>query len=133
MSGAAQPSPNVTENTAGPLVVGTARLDSVDLLRGLVMAIMALDHVRDFFGYLPFAPEDFGYTWLTLFFTRWITHFCAPCFFFLAGTGAFLSRKEGPQLANFLWKRGLWLVFLELTVIGFAWLFMPAPGYGGVI
>src|SRR6266513_115994 len=112
MGSTPQPSrtPSVTEKTAGPLVVGTARLDSVDLLRGLVMAIMALDHVRDFFGYLPFAPEDLRYTWPTLFFTRWITHFCAPCFFFLAGTGAFLSRKEGPQLANFLWKRGLWLV-----------------------
>jgi uncharacterized membrane protein len=133
MGSAPQASPNVTEKTAGPLVVGTSRLNSVDLLRGLVMAIMALDHVRDYFTHLQFAPEDLRFTWGTLFFTRWITHFCAPCFFFLAGTGAFLSRKKGAELASFLWKRGLWLVFLELTVIGVAWTFLPAPGYGGVI
>jgi len=126
-------SPNITEEIAGPLVVGTSRLDSVDLLRGLVMAIMALDHVRDYLSYLRFAPEDLQATWPALFFTRFITHFCAPCFFFLAGTGAFLSRKEGPQLANFLWKRGLWLVFVELTIVGFAWTFVFPWGYGGVI
>ena len=106
------------------------RLDSVDLLRGLVMVIMALDHVRDYFSYLRFAPEDLSHTFGALFFTRWITHFCAPSFFFLAGTGAYLSLGKGKhpaQLSSFLWKRGLWLVFLELTVVGFGWTFIPRP------
>src|SRR3954463_13602646 len=127
MSSAPQPSPNITEKTAGPLVVGTARLNSVDLLRGLVMAIMALDHVRDYFTHLQFQPEDMRSTYPALFFTRFITHFCAPCFFFLAGTGAFLSRKKGAELSNFLWKRGLWLIVLEFTVIGYAWTFFIPP------
>src|SRR3954465_13870280 len=125
MSSAAQPSPSVTESTAGPFVVGTSRLNSIGLLRGLVMAIMALDHVRDYFTPLQFQPEDMRFTYPALFFTRFITHFCAPCFFFLAGTGAFLSRKQGAELSDFLWKRGLWLIFLEFTVIAFAWTFLP--------
>src|SRR3954462_10513059 len=130
MSSAPQPSPNITEKTAGPLVVGTSRLDSVDLLRGLVMAIMALDHVRDYLTHLQFQPEDIRFTYPALFFTRFITHFCAPCFFFLAGTGAFLSKKRGAELSNFLWKRGLWLIFLELTLISFGWTFLPRPTLG---
>jgi uncharacterized membrane protein len=99
------------------------RIDSVDLLRGLVMAIMALDHTRDYFTNLRFAPEDLSQTYGALFFTRWITHFCAPTFFFLAGTGMFLSRKRGWDLSKFLVTRGIWLVFLELTLISFAWTF----------
>src|SRR5438874_9055140 len=94
---------------SGPAVVSAARLNSVDLLRGLVMAIMALDHTRDYFTNLSFQPEDLSQTYGALFFTRWITHFCAPTFFFLAGTGAYLSKKRGAELSNFLWKRGLWL------------------------
>src|SRR5688500_13644648 len=88
------------------------RLDSVDLLRGVVMVIMALDHVRDFFSSARFDPTDLRLTSPELFFTRFITHYCAPVFVFLAGTGAFLSRKPKKDLARFLLTRGLWLVFL---------------------
>jgi len=129
MGSAPRPSsvPVANESTAGTLVVGTSRLNSVDLLRGLIMVIMALDHVRDYFTYLPFQPEDIRFTWGALFFTRWITHFCAPVFFFLAGTGAFLSKKTGAELSNFLWKRGLWLIVLEFTLYLYAWTFTFQP------
>ena len=98
------------------------RFDSIDLMRGLAMIFMALDHVRDFFNHeaLLFSPTDLGETTAALFFTRWITHFCAPIFFFLAGTGAFLSLMRGKtkgELARFLLTRGLWLVALELTFV----------------
>src|SRR3954462_286651 len=109
------------------------RLKSVDLLRGLVMAIMALDHVRDFTTNVRFAPEDMQYTYPALFFTRWITHFCAPVFFFLAGTGAYLSKKKGAEQSEFLWKRGLWLIVLQFTLLQFAWTFVPTPGSATVI
>jgi uncharacterized membrane protein len=111
------------------------RIDSIDILRGLVMVIMALDHTRDFFSYLRFEPENLSRTWYALFFTRWITHFCAPLFFFLAGTGAFFygRRRTPAQLSRFLWTRGLWLIVLEFSVVGTGWTFQVPFGFFGVI
>ncbi len=103
------------------------RITSIDLLRGTVMIIMALDHVRDYFHTDAFLydPLDLTKTTPALFFTRWITHFCAPVFIFLAGTSALLSgqKKSKKELSLFLLKRGAWLIFLELTLITFLWNF----------
>ena len=103
------------------------RIESIDLLRGLIMIIMALDHVRDYFHAAAFTDDPLNLTTTTpvLYFTRWITHFCAPLFMFLSGTSAFLvgTRKGKKALSRFLFIRGLWLIFLELTVINFAWFF----------
>jgi len=101
-----------------------ARLSNVDLVRGLVMVVMALDHTRDFFyrGAAQGDPELLADPGLALFLTRWITHFCAPAFVFLAGTGAFLSLGRGrttTQLSAFLASRGLWLILLEVTLVKF--------------
>jgi uncharacterized membrane protein len=112
------------------------RVGSVDLVRGLAMVLMALDHVRYFVTDHDQAPENLLHTTLPLFFTRWVTHFCAPAFFLLAGTGAMLSQQAGRParaVSGFLWKRGLLLVALELTVVGFAWQFIPGYSFAGVI
>src|SRR5262245_30616211 len=119
---------------SGPVVAKAPpardRLDSVDLLRGIVMVVMALDHTRDFFHagrLLGLDPLDLKTTTIALFLTRWITHFCAPVFIFLAGTGAFLSSTRGKSkrdLSWFLVTRGAWLIVLELTFIRWAgWTF----------
>ncbi len=99
------------------------RVSSVDLLRGAVMIIMALDHTRDFFHYDAQLnnPLNMNSTTGVLFFTRWITHFCAPVFVFLSGTSAFLqsARKSKKELSIFLITRGLWLILMELTIVNF--------------
>jgi len=108
--------------------IKTNRIQSIDLLRGLVMVIMALDHVRDYtyHGYLFIDATNLDTTTPLLFFTRWITHFCAPVFVFLAGTSAFLygqNKSSKKQLSKFLFTRGIWLIFIELTVVNLAWTF----------
>jgi len=103
------------------------RIDSIDLLRGLVMIIMALDHTRDFFHKDAWTddPLNLATTTPILYFTRWITHLCAPIFVFLAGSGAYFQslRKSKKQLSLFLIKRGLWLFFIEIVVLNFAFSF----------
>ena len=111
------------------------RLGSVDALRGLVMVIMALDHVRDFFhrAAMSSSPTDLAVTTPFLFFTRWITHICAPVFMLTAGMGAYLYWAKGgrsrTQLSRFLVIRGLWLIFLELTVMQLAYNFDVSSRY----
>ena len=103
-----------------------ARIESIDIVRGVIMILMALDHTRDFFGKTGVNPTNLAVTTTPLFFTRWITHFCAPVFFLLTGTGAYLSlrKKSKRELSRFLFTRGLWLIFLELVVTrGFGWQF----------
>ena len=108
---------SLTTHTGGRPVA--ARLTAVDTLRGIAMILMALDHVRDFFGAPGVSPTNLAQTTLPLFMTRWITHLCAPTFFLLTGTGAFLSqgRKSTAELSRYLLSRGVWLIALELTVI----------------
>jgi len=102
------------------------RINSIDVLRGAIMLVMALDHVRDYFSNSQIQPLDIPHTTLALFFTRWITHFCAPTFIFLSGVSAYLSlskKASKKEASGFLLKRGLWLILLELTIIGFGWQF----------
>jgi uncharacterized membrane protein len=98
-------------------VASSARLAGVDVVRGAVMLLMAIDHVRVYSG-LPAGGPTPG-----IFFTRWVTHFCAPAFFFLAGTSAFLYGRTHRDLPRFLFTRGVWLILLELTVIRVSWTF----------
>ena len=123
------------EARAAGRLVQPERVISVDILRGLVMVIMALDHTRDFLTFTRSAPEGVAHTTAALFFTRFITHYCAPVFAFLAGTGAFLSTRRGKsiqEVSRFFLTRGLWLLLLEFTIIDFAWGFVPWV-QGGVI
>jgi uncharacterized membrane protein len=103
------------------------RITSIDFLRGAIMIVMALDHVRDYLysGSFYYDPLDLDKTSGALFFTRWITHYCAPVFMLLAGTSAFImgQKKTKKELSAFLIKRGLWLVFLEMIVMNFGWNF----------
>ena len=120
----------VTLATAAPVTpVTSKRIHSIDLLRGAVMIIMALDHVRDYFHNAAFLydPTDLSQTSTTLFFTRWITHFCAPVFTFLAGASAYLNgaKKSKKELSMFLFTRGLWLVLAEVLIITLGWTFNP--------
>ena len=105
--------------TAAPIT--KQRIESIDILRGLVMLIMAIDHIRDFFHGSP-EPTDLAVTTPILFFTRWITHFCAPTFVFLSGISAYLAgtRRTENQLGVFLIKRGLWLLLVEVALITLA-------------
>lgn len=117
-----------------PLKPVRPRIDSVDLLRGIVMVIMMLDHTRDYIhsGALLFDPLDLSKTTMWLFLTRWITHYCAPIFVFLAGTGAYLQFARGKsksELSRFLITRGLWLIFLEVTVVRAAAFFNLDPSF----
>jgi len=94
------------------------RLESIDVLRGGVMVVMALDHVRDFFGSAG-NPTDPATTTVAMFFTRWVTHICAPTFFLLMGAGAFLAGRTKPvgELSRYLLLRGVWLIALEIVVV----------------
>lgn len=114
------------------------RAVSIDCLRGLVMILMALDHTRAFLSAARFAPLDLVHTTPALFLTRWVTHFCAPVFFLLAGLGVSLSLAHGrtvPEISRFFLTRGLWLVLLELTVVSVGWYFTLriVPWTAGVI
>jgi uncharacterized membrane protein len=94
------------------------RLESIDAVRGVIMIVMALDHTRDFFGTPGVSPTNLASTTAALFLTRWVTHFCAPVFFLLMGTGAYLAgrRRSRGELSWFLLTRGLWLILLELVL-----------------
>ena len=108
-------------------LVTARRIESIDLLRGIVIVLMALDHVRDYFhaDSFLFDPTDITQTNILIFLTRWVTHFCAPVFIFLAGTSMYIvsKRKSKAEVSAFLLKRGFWLIVLEFTVMNFAWFF----------
>ena len=118
------PNVDVRPSVAPPLQTRTPlreRIDVVDVVRGMIMILMALDHTRDYFGDAGASPTRLATTTVALFFTRWVTHFCAPTFFLLTGTGAYLSRRRRStgDLSRFLVTRGLWLIVLEITVARF--------------
>jgi uncharacterized membrane protein len=118
MATAAATQPGAKLAQASAVSVGRLRVEAVDVLRGAAMILMALDHTRDFFGVTRVSPTDLAHTTVLLFFTRWITHFCAPVFFLLTGTSAYLSLrgKSKRQLSQYLFTRGSWLIFLDLVV-----------------
>jgi uncharacterized membrane protein len=118
-----------TSTAAAPFA---SRFEAVDLLRGVVMVLMVIDHTRDFFGDGTLNPTDLSQVSPAMFLTRWVTHFCAPVFAFLAGVGGYLAGVRGRsrgELAAFLASRGIWLVFLELTVVKFGMMFNPVPKF----
>src|SRR5690606_36682183 len=106
---------SLSDRTVSPMP--SQRLTSIDIARGAVMVLMAIDHVRVYSGIAPGGPDP------AVFFTRWVTHFCAPAFIFLAGTSAFLNRRTHQAPSRSLITRCAWLVLLELTVIRIAWTF----------
>ena len=109
--------------------VKAPRIESIDLLRGAVMILMALDHVRDYFHWSAYQydPTDLTHTTVPIFLTRWITHICAPVFMLLAGVSAHLYglKKGKAALSRFLFTRGLWLVFAEMFIVTLEWTFNP--------
>jgi uncharacterized membrane protein len=112
------------------------RLEAVDLLRGLLMILMVLDHTRIYFSRVRFNPTDPLLSWPALFATRWITYLCAPGFIALAGASVFLQRQRGKspeQAEQLLITRGLWLLFLDLTLISFGWSFTLRAPFMNVI
>src|ERR1041385_392812 len=116
----ASPAVSLREKSS-QIVAQSTRLVSVDVLRGLVMVIMALDHVRDFMTNIPFVPEDLTNTYSSLFFTRFVTHFCAPVFSFLAAQAHFWRLRAGNPSSRFrgsssravygssFWRSRLWI------------------------
>src|ERR1051325_12048274 len=101
-------------------VKNRVRLDAIDILRGIVMIVMMIDHTRDFTSAagFQFDPTDVTKTTVPLFLARWVTHFCAPLFVFLSGVSIYLQKQRGkPGLSSFLVKRGLWLIFVEIVVL----------------
>jgi len=132
-----QPTADLSLPDERPARIASVRLASVDFLRGVVMILMALDHARFYFSGDHAVPQFLQNSSPALFFTRWITHFCAPTFFFLAGTSAFLALSRGgrtlSQISKFFWTRGLWLVFLAFTVVDFAAAGIFPHGHGDVI
>src|SRR5690242_21595077 len=110
-------SSGISSGATGPAARVAQRLASIDIVRGAVMVLMAIDHVRVFSGVPAGGPTP------GIFFTRWISNFCAPAFIFLAGTSAFLYGRRHADLSRFLLLRGLWLVLLELTIVRVGWTF----------
>jgi len=115
------------------ITASSKRIESIDIVRGIAMVIMALDHVRDYVHITANTddPLNFATTTPFLYFTRWITHFCAPIFVFLSGTSIYLQslRKTKKELSGFLIKRGLWLIFVEIIIVSLAWTFNPSYGF----
>jgi uncharacterized membrane protein len=132
------PGPLAASAIAAPPARRT-RIDSVDLLRGAVMVLMLLDHTREYVHRdgLVFDPSDLSRTTVVLFLTRWVTHFCAPAFVFLAGTGVALQLARGKskrEISRFLLTRGAWLIFLEFTVVRFVVTFdLDYAGFPGML
>lgn len=118
-----------SEPVRPPPIMARQRIGSIDLLRGLVMVIMALDHTRDFFGTSGANPRDVTDT--ALFITRWVTHYCAPTFIMLAGLSAYLYGQRGRstgEVSWYLFSRGFWLIVLEFTLVRFGWSYSISSG-----